>query len=202
MLLIDKSGRVISSRVTVRIFPNIERGAMTSINGIVVHQTDASQAQSTFSSYVLSKPNGAHFLIDKDGAIFQTASVYKIANHVGRIKARCVIENRCSPTDTQALRVFNPTAENDREQLKAHPDRFPTNSDSIGIELVGISFADPKPGNPSNRTYESVTDEQNRSLKWLVGELSTTLRLSLREVFRHPVVSRKMPSEAATAVWQ
>lgn len=202
MLTIDTSGRVISSCVTVRIFPNIERGAMTSINGMVVHQTSASQAQSTFNSYMLSRANGAHFLIDKDGTIFQTASIYKRANHVGKIKARCVIESRCSPTDTHALRVFNPTAENDREQLKAHPDRFPTNSDSVGIELVGASFADPQPGNPNNRTYESVTDEQNRSLKWLVGELSTTLGLSLTEVFRHPVVSRKTPSEAATAVWQ
>lgn len=201
MLTIDSNGHVIHTRITVKIFPHIERDAMTTINGIIVHQTDASSSQSTFNSYMLANANGAHFLIDKDGTIYQTASIYKRANHVGKIKARCVLENRCSPADVKALKIYSPKAENEREQEKEYPDRFPTNSDSIGIELVGRSFADPKPGNAANRTYETVTGEQNDSLKWLIAELSVTLGIALTEVFRHPVVSRKNLTEAATATW-
>jgi len=202
-LTIDAKGHIISSKVTVRNFPHIERGELVKVNGIVVHQTDAATAQSTFHSYMLVNSNGAHFLIDKDGTIYQTASIYKRTNHVGKIKARCVMESSCSPADIKALKTYNPTAENSREQQKNYPDRFPTNSDSIGIELVGRSFADPKdPGNSGKNTFEEVTIKQNESLKWLITELSLTLGISLTEVFRHPVVARKNITEAATAVWE
>jgi len=202
-LTIDAKGHVINSKVTVRIFPHIERDKLTKVNGIIVHQTDAATAQSTFHSYMLANSNGAHFLIDKDGTIYQTAPIYKRTNHVGKIKARCVLENSCSPTDIEALKTYNPTAENSREQQKAYHDRFPTNSDSIGIELVGRSFADPKDlKNSSKNTFEAVTIKQNESLKWLITELSLTLCIFLTEVFRHPDVARKNKTEAATAVWE
>jgi len=202
-LTIDAKGHVINSKVKVKIFPHIERGPLVKVNGIVVHQTNAAAAQSTFHSYMHANANGAHFLIDKDGAIYQTASIYKRTNHVGKIKARCVLENRCSPTDIQALKTYNPTAENSREQRKNYPDRFPTNSDSIGIELVGRSFSDPRdPGNSGKNTFEAVTIKQNESLKWLITELSLTLCIFLTEVFRHPDVARKNKTEAATAVWE
>jgi len=201
MLTIDANGHIINSKIIIKIFPHVERGSMTTINGIIVHQTDASNSQSTFNSYMLANANGAHFLIDKDGTIYQTASLYERANHVGKIKARCVLENRCSPADVKALKTYSPTAENRREQQKSHPDRFPTNSDSLGVELVGKSFADPKPKAANNYTYETVTVDQNNALKWLISELSSTLAIALTEVFRHPVVSRKNLTEAATAAW-
>ena len=51
------------------------------------------------------------------------------------------------------------------------------------------------------RVYETVTAEQNTSLKWLVLELRLELQVPMTEVFRHPTVSRKTPTEAATAKW-
>jgi len=198
MLTIDSSGHVINSKVTLYICPNIERGSMTVVTSIVVHQTDASTAQSTFNSYAAAKPNGAHFLIDKDGKIYQTASVYKRTNHVGTLKARCVVENRCTPTELKALQRFDPKGENQREQAKNHPDRYPANSDSIGIEIVGKAFKKP---NVKEAVFESVTAEQNISLKWLVSELQVTLGLALNEVYRHPEVSYKNATEAKTASW-
>jgi len=203
MLTIDNKGHIVSSKVTVRISLHIERGDMAKvngvyvINGIVVHQTDASTAQSTFNSYMIANANGAHFLIDKDGTIYQTASIYKRTNHVGKIRARCVLEKRCLPTRNK------PSVEHNLEKKKDYPDRFPTNADSIGIELVGRSFADSKdPKNSEKNVYETVTNEQNESLKWLITELSLTLGISLTEVFRHPVISYKNKTEASTAVWQ
>ena len=73
--------------------------------------------------------------------------------------------------------------------------RYPSNEDSIGIELVG-KFDE------ATKKYETVTSEQNESLKWLVRELITTLRLQATEVFRHPTVSYKRPTEALSADWR
>ena len=56
-------------------------------------------------------------------------------------------------------------------------------------------------GAEEKKTYEMVTDAQNNSLSWLVRELAATLKLPVTEVFRHPTVSRKNPSEASTAKW-
>lgn len=49
---------------------------MTHVYGIVVHQTGAATAKSTLASYRNPGANGAHFLIDKNGHIYQTGSVY------------------------------------------------------------------------------------------------------------------------------
>ena len=73
------------------------------------------------------------------------------------------------------------------------PDRYPSNEDSVGIELVGKVLA--------NGVYEAVTAAQNTSLRWLVSEIQTTLGVAVTEVFRHPEVSRKNPSEAQSAKW-
>lgn len=85
---------------------------------------------------------------------------------------------------------------NAREMKKSVPDRFPSNRDSIGIELVGGTIGQGKDPN-----YEPVTEEQNASLSWIVGELRQNFGVALTEVFRHPQVSRKDPHEAETAQW-
>ncbi len=84
--------------------------------------------------------------------------------------------------------------------MKNVPNRFPSNDDSIGIELVGMAYPNPDKAG-KDKIYEAVTPEQNASLKWLVGELREALNVPLTEIYRHPVVSRKTPSEAETASW-
>ncbi len=105
----------------------------------------------------------------------------------------------CTPTEIKLLGKFNPSAEHKREIKKNIPDRYPSNLDSIGIELVGEAL--PKTVPEEKRVYEAVTKDQNDSLKWLIEELRLTLGVSVAEVFRHPTISRKNPTEAATAVW-
>lgn len=197
---IDSQGLVQDPRVRLAISPNIERGPMTTVRGIVVHQTDSPTAASTLNSYRSPGAYGAHFLIDRDGTIYQTASILKVTWHVGPLRARCLAEHRCAPTELRALRRFDPKAEHQRERAKAHPDRYPSNQDAIGIEIVGEAL--PKNVPQEQRVYETVTQAQNASLKWLVSGLSLSLGVAMTEVFRHPTVSRKNPTEAETAVWE
>ncbi len=71
MLIIDRNGIAIHSLIKPAIAPTIERGEMKEIHGIIVHQTGGSTAQSSIDSYKNPSANGAHFLIEKDGTIYQ-----------------------------------------------------------------------------------------------------------------------------------
>ena len=201
MLQIDQNGAVINDRISRNLIPNIEHGAMPVVHGIIVHQTGGSTAASALASYRNdSRGLGAHFLIDRDGSISQTASVRKQCHHVGPLKARCLAENRCSPEERRLLAgPMRPTAESRRERAKQVPDRYPGNEDAIGIELVGESHPSPIPH--QDPIYVSVTAAQNSSLAWLIRELQATLNMAATEVFRHPTVSRKAATEASTARW-
>jgi N-acetyl-anhydromuramyl-L-alanine amidase AmpD len=200
MLHVDDHGRVAHPKVRLAISLHIERGPMTHVQGIIVHQTGSPTARSTLNGYGVARANGAHFLIDKDGTIYQTASVLKQTAHVGSLRSRCIATRMCSRTETQALLRMGARERNRHEMGKQVPDRYPSNEDSIGIEIVGQAF--PLNETRSERqTYEAVTTEQNASLKWLVQALATTLGVPMTEVFRHPVVSQKNMSEAATATW-
>jgi len=88
------------------------------------------------------------------------------------------------------------------EKVKNYPDRFPSNVDSIGIEIVGKAERqiDKKTGEPVF-VYEDVNDRQNESLKWLIRELIGTLNVSTTEIYRHPEIGRKTLTEASTAKW-
>lgn len=203
MLQIDKDGMVHNALVRWRRFPTLERGPMPVVNGIVVHQTGGATAQSTFNSYQQSV-HGAHFLIDKDGTVYQTASLHSRTNHVGLLRSRCLARHTCKPADLKALQKMGPRGENRLEQRKTFPGRFPANRDSIGIELVGEYNPNPEFGKvrgADEYVYVSVTDAQNASLRWLLGQLRSTLDVAPSEVYRHPAVSFKTSSEAATASW-
>jgi hypothetical protein len=204
MLKIDFLGRVIHPKIKLSIVPNIERKPMNYISGIIIHQTGGATTQSALDQYKSPKGQGAHFLIDKDGSIYQTASVYKMTHHVGILKIRCLAERRCKPVELKKLKQMDWPAIRSygkkQEMKKTYPDRYPTNADSIGIELVGEALPREEP-DQNKRTFEAVTNEQNMSLRWLVFELTVSLGLPMSEIFRHPIVSYKNLTEAATAKW-
>ena len=199
MLFVDKNGLVDAERIIVKRFSTIERGKLNKVNGIVLHQTGGSTAESSFNSYKNTGANGAHFLIDKDGAIYQTASVFKVTNHVGNIRSRCYMEKTCTPSEISTIKpLLNKYKQLSRlEQKKPYPERYPANFDSLGIEMVGK----PTSGEGENAVYEKINDAQNSSLRWLIAELTDTLKVSMTEIFRHPEVSYKVKTEAGTARW-
>ncbi|WP_421505061.1 N-acetylmuramoyl-L-alanine amidase [Erwinia rhapontici] len=207
MLYIDEGGYIDAERIILKIFNNIERGKMDAVNGIVVHQTNAPTASSTFHSYQTKGATGAHFLIDRDGTIYQTASLFQITWHVGKLQSRCFLTKKCEPTDFQKVAELEKSWRNSDkvhqiEKVKNYPDRFPSNVDSIGIEIVGRStrVINENTGKPEY-IYEEVNDSQNGSLMWLIKELVATLKVSTSEIYRHPEIGRKNFTEASTAKW-
>jgi N-acetyl-anhydromuramyl-L-alanine amidase AmpD len=189
MLIIDKDGKVINKRVRLKIIPTIEKKPMNKVHGIIIHQTGGSTAKSAFNSYRAGR-SGAHFLIDKDGTVYQTASLTKQTWHVGKLRSRCLAEMTCTPTELNLLKKFDPSGTHRREMSKTIPDRYPSNQDSVGIEIVGQALPITEP-DPDKRTYETLTKEQSDSLKWLIQELRSSLKVPLTEIFRHPTVSYK-----------
>ena len=200
MSVINKDGMLIDNRVVLRRFQNIEHGSLVGVRAIVIHQTDGSTAQHTFHSYNAGG-NGAHFLIDKNGQIYQTASLRKRCYHVGRlIKSKCLTINKQSCKNANMANIIAMSwasqikALDASERVKTYPDRYPVNSDSIGIELVGKHL--------NEEQYEIVTPSQNVSLQWLVRECYNHFGLTSNDVYKHPEVSYKNPGEASTAEWK
>jgi N-acetyl-anhydromuramyl-L-alanine amidase AmpD len=198
------NGKLIASRVIDKVTSKIEKGALTRVNAIIIHQTGSDSADSSLSSYS-GGVNGAHFLIDKDGIIFQTARINQKCWHVGNIKSRCSELKTCNAEDLKEinsilfkkgesyeLRVRNLSQ---HEAKKTYPQRYPTNDDALGIELVGRF--DAKSG-----SYDTVTRPQNESLIWLVSVLEAGLGLTNDDIYRHPQVSYKQTSEAESANWR
>lgn len=206
MLYIDANGYIDAVRISKKIFHSLHHGDMAQVNGIVVHQTGAATLQSTFNSYQHANANGAHFIIDKDGTIYQTASLFKMTYHVGRMKSRCLITQKCEPAElkkvTQLENAWRTKEMSDRERQKPWPDRFPANTDAIGIEIVGEAFkTEDLKKYPDGRVFEAVNQHQSQSLEWLVRELKSTLKIGTSEIFRHPEIARKNITEASSAKW-
>jgi len=198
------SGKLVDSKVTQKVYSKLHKGALNTVHGIIVHQTGAPTAQHTFNSYSNAGANGAHFLIDKQGVIYQTALTNQITYHVGKLQSRCLQTKSCDKIDIElATKILFAKGEsfalrvkklNTHEQAKSYPDRYPRNNDAIGIEIVG-SF------DKAKQAFETVNVKQNASLKWLVDMLIKLLDLNSSDVFSHPEVSRKNPTEASTAAW-
>lgn len=201
MLRIDKLGHISDARIKRATSLHIQRGPLLRVRGIIVHQTGGASLKSSLSSYAKPKANGAHFLIDRDGTIYQTASLFKQTWHVGSLRARCIVEYRCTKVEMESFGRFNPKAEHRNEMAKSVPGRYPANEDSIGIEIVGAVVTSKGTSPAEKGVYETVNEKQNASLKWLVLALSVTFSVPMTEVFRHPVVSRKNPTEAKSALW-
>lgn len=197
-------GKLIHANVKDKVNSKIEKGALGAVHALVLHQTGAATAESSFSSYESGK-NGAHFLIDKSGVIHQTARIDQKCWHVGKIRSRCRELKMCT---TDELKVVDAllfkkgtsysariSGVHEHEADKAYPDRYPTNEDSLGIEIV--SAFDTK-----KQTYDSVNKEQNEALAWLVKVLEDKLSLSAGDVYTHGSIGYKQPSEASTATWK
>jgi N-acetyl-anhydromuramyl-L-alanine amidase AmpD len=216
MLTIDQQGMVIQNgRIIARRAKGVERGRMDQVHGIVVHQTNTASEAAVFNSYATPQANGAHFLIAKDGTIYQTASLLHRTNHVGRLRARCIAEKRCEPSEVPLNTSARYGAIHSSEMEKRVPDRYPSNNDSIGIEIVGLAIPPLPERIPAglseyrrklyiteNSVYEPVKGPQMLSLQYLIDEITQTLAVSKSEIHRHPDVSYKNRTEASTAVWQ
>ena len=199
-----KDGVVNDSKVTIQMIANIAHGPLEVVHAIVVHQTDSNTAASTIDGYKNGpKQVGAHFLIDKDGAIYQVVPITQKCWHVGKLRSKCLETHTCSSEEQKFYSGLQKTykgkfskfvaASDVHERQKIYPARFPDNSDAIGIEIVGKSL------DPQGDNYDPLTDREETSLRWLVSGLLEALKLKQVDVYKHPQISRKGKGEAAGA---
>ncbi|MDH5823552.1 N-acetylmuramoyl-L-alanine amidase [Luteimonas sp. RD2P54] len=80
----------------------LEKGAISGPVAVVLHRTVSAAPVSALAP--LSGDIGTHFLIDKDGTTYQTASLRKYTAHVGPIKSRCLAEGTCEAEEAKRLR--------------------------------------------------------------------------------------------------
>jgi RHS repeat-associated protein len=217
------NGLALSPRVRIQTFQSLEHGQINPIVGLVLHQTGAETSRATLNHYRTSQV-GAQFLIAENGQLIQTAALDQVTWHVGRLKSRCLESGRfCAlPIEPTTEWIFllddfvgltnAETAEQGGhralhrfEMGKVYPLRYPSNLDSIGIEIVGAA-RDPATGAApfwSDRAvYDDLTNDQTESLRWLVHQLRRVFGLSDDDIFLHPDISRKNPTEAQSADWR
>lgn len=185
---VDNTGYLTDAGITRRPMAVLEHGTLQGPHAIVMHRTGGANAASALSAF--ASGTGTHFLIDKDGTIYQTASLQQKTHHVGKIRSRCDAEDTCAPGDQQALNAlgFAPKPIHDREKVKPYPERFPMNEDSIGIEVVSRHAAN---------GWETPTPQQQASIGRLVGILQQQYGLGDRDVYEHDIISYKTQGEGA-----
>lgn len=181
--------------IKVRKFENLERGDLKDVKAVVLHRTFSSSAKSTMDNLYSQSDqhDGAHFLIDKNGDIFLTVPMDKMAQHVGYITPRCEQELTCSPNDSKNINAIwskrlhiqtkKVQLHNYEKDNKNYPDRYPINSESLGVEIVGM-YKD-KVG------YEAMTIQQKQSLDKLLLALKTKYDLSNEDIYAHTHLSYK-----------
>ena len=200
-ITIDSQGFLTDPGIVHTPIDRITHDRMPQVNAIVLHRTDSSTADSTLSTWRnRDAGTGAHFLIDRDGTIHQTVSVDRQAWHVGAIRSRGEVEGTIPLEDQQELsntrggqaewRGPIVRAVSRIESTRPYPERYPTNKDSIGIEVVARY-------QPATQTWESPTPEQAAAIKRLMGSLQRNFALSDRDVYEHDVISRKTPGEGS-----
>jgi N-acetyl-anhydromuramyl-L-alanine amidase AmpD len=197
-----KDGFIIDPRVVDKRVAELEHGAMTKVDAIVLHQTDSSRLN---LDHARQDGIGAHFYIDKDGTIYQTARLDQTVYSVGKIRSRCDDTRTCSPAEKKPIDAImggkasygaKVSQLSRHESAKPYPDRYPTNGDSIAIEVVGKY-------DPATKLFERPTEKQTESLKWLSAELAQRYGLDLgKDVYRHSDISYKQPDEAKSLVFR
>ena len=191
-----------------------EKGALERINGIVLHRTASGKMQKTKDILDGFKKNGTHFLIDRDGTIYQAASLLNATQHVGPIRAKFKIDKNLVKSkdyhngyddlwkDGQAVPIWTNSTEYNqrrigvffRESYKPYPHRYVYNRDSIGIEVVASYDSNPK--KQTSPLWESTTKEQLASIRYLVNLLKSLYNLSDEDVYKHNVIAYKTDNEA------
>jgi hypothetical protein len=198
--------------VKLAISSTLENGPRTATNGILLHMNNASAA-STLGAYAAGTGLGAHFLVAKDGTIYQTARMDQVAHHVGHVRPKGLVPtpaggNQRVPADLDAdsqavLKLYDAKKLSFGETVKrlsrleaAKPygsdphdaaTRLPMNSDSIGIEFEAVVGKDGR--------YEPLTDAQRASGSALLGFLKDRYGLGSENVYPHPDVSYKQYTE-------
>lgn len=193
---VDERGYIQNAGFTLRPIPALEKGALAGPRAIVLHRTAGDSISSALGA---AGPSGTHFYVDKDGTVYQTASLFKKTYHVGLIKSKCMADGTCPAAEEKTLEGWGwaPRRIHNHEKTKAYPNRYPMNEDSVGIEVVSRCLENCGPGDSDNATWEAPTPEQQESISSLIGLLKRLYGLSDSDMYEHDKVSYKKGGEGA-----
>jgi hypothetical protein len=193
---IDKDGFISGVcdgiKITKEQIKELEIKEMKKVVAIVLHRTAGSSLD---LGRAKTDKIGTHFYVDKDGTIKQVASLHKYCRHIGNIKRRSTSKNETEEDKKFYKSVgWDPKKINKYESEKEYPQRYPTNLDSVGIEVVGRFFE-------KTNTWEKLTEEQIISVKALHECLITIFKLNKEtDTYVHEKISYKMEGEGQTVL--
>ncbi|MGQ4661467.1 N-acetylmuramoyl-L-alanine amidase [Lysobacter sp. F6437] len=189
---VDEHGYVQNAGFVFKPIAALEHGRLQGPRAIVMHRTVSSTARSSLNAF--RRGIGTHFLIGKDGLIYQTASLLEKTHHVGPIRSRCYEEGTCDAREQATIESLERReayrAVHDHDKAKPYPERFPMNEDSVGIEVVAMYAA-------ATRQWDPPTTEQSESIAQLVQILQKQYSLTDADVYEHDRISRKTTGEGA-----
>ncbi|KGM57793.1 hypothetical protein N799_01115 [Lysobacter arseniciresistens ZS79] len=193
---VDERGYIQNAGFILRPIPALEKGKLTGPRAIVLHRTAGDSLASALNA---AGPSGTHFYVDKDGSVYQVASLHRKTYHVGLIKSKCMAEDTCPRTEQKTISSWGwaPRRIHDHEKAKPYPDRYPMNEDSVGIEVVSRCLRECGPGDSDSAVWEDPTAEQRDSISLLVRLLQRIYGLSDDDVYEHDKVSYKKGGEGA-----
>ena len=182
-----------------KLIAKIGNGKLNVINAIILHRTVSYTTKSVFNTWLGENASrvGAHFVIDKDGTIYQCLSIYTKAHHVGRIRSKALETNNFQD-DEDKKSVYNKKNNisdlSNYEFKKEYPLRFPGNMDSIGIEVVSM-YIEP------TKQWEKATEAQLKSINLLIDILLICYKkhngcnLTSKDIYPHDKIAYKTDGE-------
>ncbi|HDC2125833.1 TPA: N-acetylmuramoyl-L-alanine amidase [Salmonella enterica] len=101
VIYVDKEGYIQNANIIKDTVEILDIGQEINVlNAIVLHRTDGYSARGTITKYKTNNNQiGSHFVIDKNGDIYQTLGLSRVVQHVGPIRPRCVTEQTVTPEE-------------------------------------------------------------------------------------------------------
>ncbi|MCL9670321.1 hypothetical protein [Citrobacter sp. MNAZ 1397] len=93
VIYVDPEGYIQNAEITKKTVKELEHGEMDKINAIILHRTKSSSEP--FDSFK-TKKEGTHFVVAKNGTLYQSASLFEWTPHIGKIRSRCQEEKTWS----------------------------------------------------------------------------------------------------------
>ncbi|EPT5087451.1 peptidoglycan recognition protein family protein [Salmonella enterica subsp. enterica] len=195
VIYVDPEGYVCNANIKKNKIDALgKHGSMGVINAIVLHRTAYSDtAKKAFNGFATG--TGSQFIIDKDGTIYQTASLFLYGDHIGLIRSKCYMEKTGTPEEIKEIYNLEKKKQyryiHDSEIFcKTYPNRYPYNGDCVGIEVVSLNLG-------GHYKWEVATDRQLESINRLVDIIMNIYELSTDDIYEHDKISRKTMGEGS-----
>lgn len=193
---IDKDGFLISNKITKKHKTILEHGKISSIKAVVLHRTNSSSVKNIIGN----SSEGTHFWVEKDGTIYQAASLNKKTWHVGK----GLYSKQKDETGIGNYENTWPHTKRGAEELnKNYPNRYPINSDSVGIEVAGLwtktsgKETSGKYKGELKGKWDDLTKKQEEAVVCLCQMLKQHYSLSNSDIYAHDDIKPKTKGEGS-----